>query len=108
MKKLLVLLVCLLAQFSSHAATTIVQMTRFNTFVPPDITINVGDTVLWTNTFSVAHDTVAFDGTWASPLLGRGQTFSFTFTRAGTFDYFCTPHLDVGMVGVVRVQGGTV
>src|SRR4051812_35995413 len=99
MKKFCLVLLFALAQIGADAATTLVRMTRFNTFDPQNITINVGDTVVWTNTVTVQHDTVAFDGTWQSPLLNRGQVFSFTFTKAGSFDYFCTPHLSIGMVG---------
>src|SRR5438874_988841 len=106
MKKIRLILLLVLMPIGAEAATVLVRMTRFNTFDPPDITINLGDTVVWTNTVTVQHDSVAFDGTWQSALLNRGQTFPFTFTKSGTFDYFCTPHLSIGMVGSVTVQGG--
>jgi plastocyanin len=108
MKKFLVLCALIFAVFRANADTVIVKMTRFNTFDPANITINIGDTVIWTNTASVQHDTVAFDGTWHGPLLNLHQTFSFTFGSAGSHDYFCTPHLDLGMVGNVTVVGGAV
>jgi plastocyanin len=38
---------------------------------------------------------------------GSGGTFSFTFEEPGTYDYFCIPHEDLGMVGSVTVTGGT-
>ena len=38
---------------------------------------------------------------------GSGGTFSFTFDEPGTYDYFCIPHEDLGMVGSVTVTGGT-
>lgn len=107
MKKLLfILILCLVGGVSTNAATVLVRMTRFNTFDPKDITINLGDTVRWTNTVATFHDAVAFDETFRSPLFGRGGTYSFTFSRAGRFDYYCTPHLDIGMVGSVTVVGG--
>lgn len=104
-KLLLIFLLSLLGELSASAATTFVRMTRFNTFDPKDISINVGDTVTWTNTASIFHDAVAFDETFRSPLFGIRQTYSFTFTRPGQFDYYCTPHLGIGMVGSVTVVG---
>jgi hypothetical protein len=40
---------------------------------------------------------------------GTDGTFSFTFEEPGTYDYFCIPHEDLGMVGTVTVTvtGGT-
>jgi hypothetical protein len=38
---------------------------------------------------------------------GSGGTFSFTFEEPGTYDYFCIPHEEMGMVGSVTVSGGT-
>lgn len=38
---------------------------------------------------------------------GTDGTFSFTFEEPGTYEYFCGPHEDVGMVGTVTVTGGT-
>ena len=86
-------------------------------FSPPDLTINVGDTVVWRDNQG-SHDTVSGvngvpdrDRTWNSntqyPNLMRvGNTFSFTFTRAGTYPYYCTPHWQLGMVGTITVQAG--
>src|SRR5687767_4422294 len=109
MKKFFLLLIALflISPISSQGATVLVRMTAQNTFDPADITINVGDTVTWTNVFATRHDSVSSDGLWASPLLGFRGTFSFTFNNPGTFGYFCTPHIDVGMFGTVRVSGGT-
>lgn len=105
MKKLLILLLLICGAAAARAETFIVLMTRFNTFDPRDITINVGDTIIWTNVFRVEHDTVAYSGLWASELLAQRETFSFTFTTAGKFDYKCTPHEALGMVGSVTVIG---
>lgn len=61
-------------------------------FVPATITIKKGETVTWTNEDSVGHTATALDGTFDSGILQQGKSFSFTFTKAGTFDYKCTPH----------------
>src|SRR6185369_9779395 len=76
-------------------------------FNQKNITVNVGDTVTWVWIGS-GHDTVANDGTWNSGLKNVGASFSFTFTAAHAgkrFDYFCTPHRAIGMVGSITVQG---
>lgn len=61
-------------------------------YSPSDLTINIGDTVIWTNNDSTAHSTTSNTLVWDSGLFGPGETFSFTFTSAGTFPYFCTRH----------------
>lgn len=101
-----VALFCLLAIFSheSRAATVSVQVGN-DFFNPKDITVNVGDTVTWVWIGS-GHDTVS-TGTWSSGLRNAGATFSFNFTAAHAgkrFDYFCTPHRAIGMVGSVTVR----
>ncbi len=94
------------------AATTNVSIVDFG-FDPANITINVGDTVTWTNTGSFTHTTTSGtttggtrhpDGLWDSGSLAPGRTFSHTFTKAGAFPYYCTPHF-TSMVGTVTVQG---
>jgi predicted lipoprotein with Yx(FWY)xxD motif/plastocyanin len=56
------------------------------------LTIEVGSTVTWTNKDEVEHNAVAVDGTFKLPLLAQGKSGSFTFTKAGEYDYFCAPH----------------
>ncbi len=80
-------------------------------FLPGSPIIAVGTTVTWTNNDAVAHTvtsgsstgTVASpDGLFDSGDIAPGETFSYTFTEAGTFDYFCTPH--PWMMGTVIVS----
>ncbi|MFQ5904251.1 MAG: cupredoxin family copper-binding protein [Candidatus Binatia bacterium] len=59
-------------------------------FHPATITIAPGTTVTWINQDSVAH-TVAMAGT-ESPRLNKGDSWSYTFEVAGTFDYICGLH----------------
>src|SRR5439155_18337280 len=68
-------------------------------------TINVGDTVRWTNNegSAIFHTSTADNGTWDSKVLANGQSFSFTFTVAGTFAYHCAVH--PSMRGSVTVVG---
>jgi len=66
-----------------------VQIANF-AFSPATLAIKAGDTIKWTNNDSVIH-TVSGTG-WGSESLNTGQSFSYTFNQAGTYDYHCGPH----------------
>ena len=68
--------------------TVPISITNF-TFSPSDVTISVGDTVMWTNNDPFTHTTTSDNAVWNSGNLAGGQTFSFTFTSAGDFPYHC-------------------
>jgi plastocyanin len=59
---------------------------------PATTTINVGQTVTFTNTGSSPHDATASDNSWGTPLLQPGQSAPITFSTAGTFAYTCVLH----------------
>lgn len=66
-------------------------------FSPTPLTIKVGTTVTWKNTTSVGHtvtsdDGKSFDSGTTNPIAPQSGTFSFTFTKAGTFAYHCEIH----------------
>lgn len=66
-------------------------------FVPASITVKVGTTVVWTNKTSAPHtvtsdDGKTFDSGINTPIAANGGTFSFTFTKAGTYTYHCQIH----------------
>lgn len=101
------------ANFAGAQTTHQVDLSGVS-FSPADIVIQEGDTVLW-NWVSGTHDVVSFDGLFASALVGPPHTFSITFDAAflasapangNVYDYFCTPHLNFGMVGSVTVLTG--
>ena len=99
-------LLLLAAPLAVSAATSAVSIAGF-AFAPAGITINVGDTVRWTNNegSAIFHTSTADNGTWDSKVLANGQSFSFTFTVAGTFAYHCAVH--PSMRGSVTVVGPT-
>ena len=70
-------------------------------FVPGTIEIKVGTTITWTNNDSAPHTVTANDRSFDSGRMEQGQTFSFTFEEAGSFDYFCEYH--PGMSGTIVV-----
>jgi plastocyanin len=61
-------------------------------FSPASLTVSVGTTVTWTNQDSDAHTVTGKAGTPDSPTLNTGDTFKYTFTKAGTYSYLCTIH----------------
>ncbi|MRH89728.1 plastocyanin [Nocardia sp. SYP-A9097] len=61
-------------------------------FAPASLTVPVGTTVTWTNRDEEPHNVAAGDGGFHSPNLGAGATYTFTFTKAGTFTYICAIH----------------
>lgn len=62
------------------------------TFVRPRIQITVGTTVEWKNNDPLIHTVTAVDKSFDSGLIRPGNTYSHTFTKAGTFNIFCMPH----------------
>jgi plastocyanin len=61
-------------------------------FVESSITIAPGTTVTWTNTGQAPHTVTADSGAWTSDTLENGDSFSWTFEKAGTFTYHCAIH----------------
>jgi plastocyanin len=82
-------------------ATMEVKIDNFS-FGPNSITVAVGTTVTWTNRDDIPHTVVSTDGVFKSKVMDTDEKFSFTFTKAGTFAYFCSIHPK--MTGTVVVQ----
>jgi plastocyanin len=72
------------------------------TFSPRTVTVNVGDTVTWTNSDAQTHTATA-SGDWDTGDIGNGESKSVTMRRAGTYDYICAIHPT--MTGRVVVRG---
>jgi plastocyanin len=73
-------------------------------YSPASLVVPTGATVMWRMLGTQEHDVWAYDGSFHSPTMGPGSTFTHTFTRAGTFRYFCVPHYGDGMTGEVVVK----
>src|SRR4029453_18195623 len=67
-------------------ATATVQIKRAS-FVPTTAKIKSGDTFKWVNTDTQNHQVVSNNGSFVSPILGPGKTYSHRFTAAGTYRY---------------------
>lgn len=88
---------------SSSAPTSgnMVEISSYS-FVPATITVKVGDKVTWTNNDSVGHSATANDKSFDTGVLAKGQSGSATFSKAGTYTYYCSIHPN--MHGTVIVQ----
>jgi plastocyanin len=90
MKIVAVMLATVAAALASAAmagAATIGVQIKSTGFSPSSISINHGDAVSWKNVDKVDHQVVADDGSFASPILHAGQSYTVTLNRAGTFRY---------------------
>jgi plastocyanin len=72
-----------------------------NSFSPNPGEVKVGEGVTWINDDSGRHTVTSKDGVFDSGMMGKGQSFSFTFDKAGEYLYHCEPH--PSMVGTVVV-----
>lgn len=107
-----------------------VEMTDELLFEPEEITVSVGTTVVWENVGSVAHSVTAYEdeipsdaeyfasGGYESEQAARdgyspgdpesgaipgGESYEHTFEVAGTYEYFCVPHVST-MIGTISVE----
>jgi plastocyanin len=71
-------------------------------FDPSTLTVANGTTVTWINNDNVGHTVTSASGLFHSGTLSNGQTFSYTFTVPGTYNYSCSIH--PSMRGTIIVQ----
>ena len=84
----------------AHADAIEVHIDNF-VFQPAELRIKVGTTVTWTNRDDIPH-TVMSAGKFRSKTLDTDDKFSFTFTNAGDYKYFCSLHPH--MMGMIKVE----
>jgi plastocyanin len=86
----------------ASSATTTVQI-KSTGFVPATVTINQDDSVTWTNVDTKDHQVVANGGSFASPILAKGKSYTHTFRSGGTFRYHDGLHPT--LKGTITVRG---
>ena len=92
-------------QLPAEAFGSTIVVIRGFAFSPAQVSVAPGSKVTWVNCESAgteSHTSTADAGTWNSPLLAPGSTFTHQFNAAGAFPYHCQPH--PGMVASVRVE----
>jgi plastocyanin len=85
----------------SKAQTTEVRIDNF-VFTPAIITVPLNSEVTWVNKDDIPHVVANNDGLFKSKALDTDQKYSYTFTKAGTYAYYCSVHPK--MVGKIVVQ----
>ena len=96
------LLAMLVVAPAASAATKTVSIKR-SSFSPSTVGITAGDTIRWRNDDTRYHQVVSTTGTFASPVLAPGRSYSFKFEVAGTYKY--RDALVPTSVGTVKVAG---
>ena len=76
-----------------QSASAEVKIDNFS-FSPANLTVAVGTTVTWINRDDIPHVVVSSDDPRAfkSKALDTDDKFSYTFTKPGTYNYFCSVH----------------
>ncbi len=78
-------------QGAPAVGVTQVQIVNF-AYTPANIQVKAGTTVTWTNQDTAPHTVTFKNGMKDSGVLQKGQTFSYTFTTPGAYQYYCTVH----------------
>lgn len=97
-------LIASLALSPAGAAEIKVGIDNF-TFNPKEVKVKAGDTVVWTNNDDIPHTVASPRNNIKSKPLDTGDSFSFTFTTPGDFNYFCSLHPH--MTGRIVVEAAT-
>ncbi|HTV35133.1 MAG TPA: cupredoxin family copper-binding protein [Xanthobacteraceae bacterium] len=94
-----------LPAFAQQVTAGAVSIDNF-TFNPAALTVKAGTTVTWTNKDDIPHGIASSTNTFTrSKALDTDDSFSFTFTTPGTYQYFCYIHPH--MVGTIVVEAAT-
>ena len=108
MKKIyqtLILSALLFVSTSSIAVVHSVVVSNFQ-FTPASLSVNVGDTIVWTfggGTHTTTSNTIPLGAdAWDRPINSIVQSFTYVITVAGTYDYICTPHSFTGQIVAIN------
>ena len=89
------------ANAQPSAAPVEITIDNFS-FGPQTASVPVGTTVTWINRDDIPHTSVSTESVFKSKVLDTDEKFSYTFTKAGTYPYYCTIHPK--MTGKIVVQ----
>jgi plastocyanin len=89
------------ASVQEKMSTMEVKIDNFS-FGPATLTVPAGTTVTWTNRDDIPHTVVSTDGVFKSKVLDTDDKFSYTFSKTGTYPYFCSIHPK--MTGKIVIQ----
>ena len=88
--------VAVLSAGPAEAANHQVKIAKY-AYGPSSLSVAQGDTVTWTNLDTVEHDVFVTNGpaSFRSPMLAKGESWSHTFSTAGSYSYICSVHPDM-------------
>ena len=110
MKKITYALLILFITLSKVSSANMVMIAAENfVFNPANVQANVGDTIMWMWSAGF-HTTTATNipvgaATWDAPLDQSNQMFIYQVTVEGEYEYKCTFHESMGMIGRITVLG---
>src|ERR1700726_3828728 len=78
-------------QGPAKSQEVVVKIDNFS-FMPHDITVATGTTVIWVNNDDIPHTIVSTTDLFKSKALDTDDKFSFKFDKPGTYEYFCSIH----------------
>ena len=87
---------------AADAAPANIEIDNF-TFAPQRLTVRAGTTVIWRNRDDIPHTIASSTRAFKSRALDTDDTYAFTLTTAGTYEYFCALHPQ--MTGTIVVEG---
>jgi plastocyanin len=97
-------LACAVAPLAAQTAGPAVAIDNF-VFGPQRLTVKAGTTVTWTNRDDIPHTVASKTRAFKSKVMDTDESFSFTFSTPGEYEYFCSLHPH--MTGTIVVEGTT-
>lgn len=76
---------------SGESTTHRIEISQFR-FVPDHLSVQAGDTIIWTNRDVVPHKATAIDKSWDTGALKTGESGSIVVTEDFNLRYFCPYH----------------
>lgn len=92
------------AKASSPSTANVAAEVKIDNFSfgPVVLTVTAGTTVTWINSDDIPHTVVSTEGVFKSKVMDTDEKFSYTFSKAGTFPYYCSIHPKMTGKVVVR------
>jgi plastocyanin len=84
-------LACVIVGEAAKPATVKVAIENMK-YSPADVTVNAGDTIVWTNNDVVAHTVTSTTGLFDSQMIAPGASWKYVTKKTGTFEYKCSYH----------------
>jgi plastocyanin len=76
---------------AKSGSETAIKIDNFS-FSPATVTVPAGTTVRWTNADDIPHTIVSDDKSFKSKTLDTDEQFAYTFSKPGTYSYYCGLH----------------